>query len=183
MDAKAPGNIVYILGETRKELGGSEYYAMRADQEKKTFGGGAVPTVDSQAGRTMYRALANAIEAGLAASASAITLGGLGVCAAKSAFAGMLGMRIDLARVKVDAGNGFEKRPDLLIFSETPGRFIVTVRPDNADAFEQLLSECVLSRIGEVTEEKSFVVISSEAEIINTPVGGLKESYKKTLRW
>lgn len=181
MDVKAAGDLVYVLGETRKELGGSEYYAMRADQDGTVFSGGAVPSVDAEAGLTLYSALAEAIERGLVASSSTVTLGGLGVCLAKAAFAGMLGMRVDLNKVPVGKEE-FAGRMDLLLFSETPGRFVVTIDPKNRKDFEEIFSGCVFACLGEVTKKRNFVVTGG-TEIIDAPIEEMKESYKKTLRW
>ena len=69
--------------------------------------------------------LSIAIDAGLVNSAHTPTKGGLGVALAKVAFAGELGMEIDLR--KVPAEDCY--RDDYLLFSESGSRFVVTVAP------------------------------------------------------
>jgi phosphoribosylformylglycinamidine synthase len=72
MDAKFPGDLVYVLGETRNELGGSEYYQL---MEKI---GLHVPTVEVNLVWPLYLALHRAIQEGLVASAHAVLKGGVG---------------------------------------------------------------------------------------------------------
>jgi phosphoribosylformylglycinamidine synthase len=86
MDAKRSGDVVYVLGVTRAELGGSEYYAL--------FGhlGNSVPRVDATAARHLYEALSTAIGGDLVASCHDCSDGGLAVALAETAFAGGFGM-------------------------------------------------------------------------------------------
>lgn len=92
MDAKKPGDLVYVLGETFEELGGSEYYA------SKGFIGNRVPRVQAERARTLYRKFYHAIQEGLIRSCHDCSDGGLGVALAETAFAGGFGMEIDLVR-------------------------------------------------------------------------------------
>jgi phosphoribosylformylglycinamidine synthase len=92
MDAKRPGDLVYIFGETLNELGGSEYYAM------KGYIGNNVPRVDAARAKELYRRLNKSTEEGLVASCHDCSDGGIGVALAETAFAGGLGMEIDRNR-------------------------------------------------------------------------------------
>ena len=85
MDAKFPGDLVYVLGETKNELGGSEYYQL---MEKI---GLHVPKVDVGLLWPLYLALHRAIQEGLVSSAHAVAKGGLAVHLAMVAMAGELG--------------------------------------------------------------------------------------------
>ena len=67
LDPKAAGDRVYVLGETRDELGGSEYY------DRFGYIGANVPRVDPAGNRPLYRALADAVAAGETASFTAFT--------------------------------------------------------------------------------------------------------------
>jgi phosphoribosylformylglycinamidine synthase len=125
MDAKGPGDLVYVLGETLNELGASEYYAMRG------YLGNQVPKVDAGKAKRLYRRLNEATEAGLIASCHDCSDGGLGVALAETAFAGGLGMEIDLRKVPAIEAD----RDDLLLFSETQSRFVVTI-PSHRKAFQ-----------------------------------------------
>ena len=124
MDAKIDGDLVYVIGETAEELGGSEYFAHLG------FTGNTVPGLDAAAMKERYGRLAEAIRHGLVASAFPVTHGGLGIALAKVAIAGRLGMDIT-----IPAG----MRPDYFLFSESLGRFVVTIAQDNKRAFEQAL--------------------------------------------
>ncbi len=130
MDAKRAGDIVYVLGETKNELGASEWYALHGCV------GDNCPRVDAAAARRLYAALQRAIAAGLVASCHDCSDGGLGIALAETAFAGGLGMEVDLRQVpRRDLA-----RDDYLLFSETASRFVVTVSPANRAAFEAELN-------------------------------------------
>ena len=93
MDVKRPGDIVYLLGKTGNELGGSEYFAMRGGI------GNRVPVVDTAKAYQRYQAYHQAVTAGTAASCHDLSDGGLAVAAAESAFAGGYGLALELSRV------------------------------------------------------------------------------------
>jgi phosphoribosylformylglycinamidine synthase II len=172
MDAKRPDDLVYALGETFDELGGSEYYAMME------YVGNAVPTVDAKRAKGLYRRLNEATEKGLVASCHDCSDGGLGVALAETAFAGMLGMEIDLGNVPA---TGLD-RDDLLLFSETQSRFVVTVSPHSKDAFEALFKGVVYGLLGQVTSAPVFTVTGlSGREIIRAHIQDLKDAWKRPL--
>jgi phosphoribosylformylglycinamidine synthase subunit PurSL len=124
LDAKIAGDLVYVIGTTRAELGGSEYYAMLGGI------GNEVPALDAAAAKDRYTRLAGAIAHELVASAFPVSHGGLLVALAKVAIAGRHGMELT---VTIPAG----MRPDHFLFSESLGRFVITIAPDNKRAFEQ----------------------------------------------
>ncbi|MCK4436465.1 phosphoribosylformylglycinamidine synthase, partial [bacterium] len=187
MDAKMPGDLVYILGETVDELGASEYYALIGEKlTGKRFIGNKVPKVDVGKARKLYQALSEAVNRGLVASAHGCSDGGLGMALAETAFAGGLGMDVDLAKVPADNLG----RNDKLLFSESQGRFVVTVSAQKKDEFETLMKGNVFAHIGQVTEDGEFTVRGLNKKIknhhdiiIKADVDKLKEAYKRTLRW
>ena len=168
MDVKIPGDRVYVLGETRDELGASEYYAI--------FGyiGRQVPQVHHEQFMKTYRALFTAISQGLAASVHGIYRGGLGVHLAMSAMGGNLGLRVDVGKVPVNA----LLRPDHLLFSETPGRFIVTVSPANAPAFEDLFVSGQCACIGEVHDSSVLEISQGGRPLVTASLSDLKSAWK-----
>ncbi len=93
MDAKCPGDLVYVLGQTRDELGGGEYYELMGKV------GLHVPKVDTEINWPLYRVLHEAIEERLVASAHTVSRGGLGVHLAMVAMAGQMGMELHLDSV------------------------------------------------------------------------------------
>lgn len=167
LDAKLPGDLVYVLGETNAELGASEYFAMH------NIIGNAVPQVNAKKNLTMYRQYYQAVQAGLIASAQSVHRGGLAVALAKMAMGGMLGMQLSLEKL---AGNA--KRTDEKLYSESQGRIVVTVNPTKQIDFEKLFAGSALSLLGQVTANKQFVINNT----VNTTLEALHQSYKATLK-
>ncbi len=170
MDSKMPGDLVYILGVTHNELGGSEYY------EHLEYIGLNVPHVQAKTFKELYRALSHAMDKELVASAHGIYSGGLGVHLAMVAMGGNLGMQIDLGQVPVVNVD----RNDTILFSESAGRFIVTIAPENREPFEKILSGHACSCIGTVTDKADFIIDGFDDKVlINIPVKELKDAWKK----
>lgn len=172
MDAKTPGDLVYILGMTYDELGGSEYFAMHG------YIGDQVPQVRAQEAKELYHKLHEAIMEGAVASCHDCSDGGLGVALAETAFAGGFGMEVDLRRVPADGVD----RDDYLLFAESQGRFVVTVHPEKKDAFLAAMKGITLGEIGQVTKEKNFIVLGLEGKkIIQADIYKLKTAWQRTL--
>jgi phosphoribosylformylglycinamidine synthase len=171
MDFKAAGDLVYVFGTTRDELGGSEYYAH--------FGatGLNVPRVRPEAFIPAYRALAQAIAAGLVASAHGVYRGGLGVHFALAAMGGGCGARLDLGRLPAEG----VARDDTLLFSESAGRLIVTIAPRHRAAFEALTDGLPCRCIGEVTAEAVLRVTGLAGEaVLAAETAALKAAWQST---
>lgn len=172
MDAKHPGDLIYVVGETKEELGGSEWLAM------KGFIGNRVPRVDAKTALTIYRAIHRAVEEGLIASCHDCSDGGLGVALAETAIAGALGLAVDLRRVPYRGA----QRDDYLLFSETASRFVVTVQPQHKKKWERLMRGCMWAHIGEVTDDAELTVRSLGGRtVISEKTGALKAAWQKTL--
>ena len=174
MDAKRIGDLVYVLGQTLPELGASEYFALLG------FIGNRVPRVDSRKAKALYEALAEAIRQGLVASCHDCSDGGLGVALAETAFAGALGMEVDLRKVPAAEID----RDDFLLFSESASRFVVTIGPGNKEAFETCLKGNIFAEVGKVTGGKEFKVQGLGGEIvIQADIFDLKEAWKRPLQF
>lgn len=170
MDAKFPGDLVYILGETKNELGASEYYQMMGAV------GLHVPEVDTKSLWPGYLALHDAIKKGLISSCHAVTRGGLAVHLAMVAMAGGLGMEIDVSRIPSAPGLTVSR----LLYSESCGRFVVTVAPDKKNDFERIFSEVQTGMTGVVTASSGLCVKDSDGKmIIDEDISRLKEFWKK----
>ncbi|MGD0535742.1 MAG: AIR synthase-related protein [Methanoregula sp.] len=135
IDAKIAGDLVYVIGETGEELGGSEYFAHLG------YTGNMVPKLDAAAAKARYLRLYDAIFHEQVASAFPVSHGGLGVALAKVAIAGRLGMDITVPSAM---------RPDYFLFSESLGRFVVTVAPDHKREFERIMGAdaLLLGKVG-----------------------------------
>jgi phosphoribosylformylglycinamidine synthase subunit PurSL len=170
MDAKKPGDIVYILGETRDELGAGEYYQMMGEVGLK------VPWVDVNKSWPMYLSVNRAIEAGLASSVHAVSRGGLAIHLAMVAMAGETGMEISLA----DVPSNDDLTDSRALYSESSGRFIVTVDPARQGDFEQLFSGMTTGRVGVVSGTSRFRIKGRDGDfIIDEEVGTLKDCWKR----
>lgn len=173
MEAKMPGDLVYVIGNTADELGGSEYYALLG------YVGLNAPKLKCRDTLPVYAALERAVSAGLAASCRGIYRGGLAVHAAMTAFGGGLGMALNLADVPHEAG----MRDDRILFSESCGRFIVTVPPDRKKDFEAVFEGLPCAAAGEVTAEPVFLVRGSAGGVLlEEPASALRESWARPLR-
>ncbi|MFA4856076.1 MAG: AIR synthase-related protein [archaeon] len=178
MDAKAEGDLMYVLGSTMCELGASEYYRMKAGKSGKSAILGQVPNVDAAKAFGLYNALSAAIENGLVASAQPVGLGGLGVAIAKKCIAGRLGAKIELAKVPcvgIDSD-------DSLLFSESQSRFVVTVAPENKIAFERAMEGNRFACVGTIGGGRIEVQGLKGNTVVSLSISEAEEAYKKTLR-
>ncbi len=169
LDAKQPGDLVYVVGVTRPELGGSEYFAMLGAT------GNRVPEVDAETALEIYRRMGAATEAELVASLTTPALGGLALAFARTAMAGRLGLELDLDRIPAENCG-----PEELLFSESNSRFIATVSPAHKEAFETKMAGCVFARVGKVIADPE-VKISGCGKNFNLQLKELLGSYKSTL--
>ncbi|NOY57884.1 MAG: phosphoribosylformylglycinamidine synthase subunit PurL [Calditrichaeota bacterium] len=175
MDLKQPGNLLYIVGLTKNEMGGSHYYEMHKASDP------AVPTVDAESALRIFTAVSEATSAGLIRACHDCSEGGIGVAIAEMAFAGGYGAEISLQKIpKTDD----VIRNDISLFSESNSRFIVEVAPDAKIAFEEKMENVPFAAIGRVMDDKNLVVFGlDENIIIKENITNLKESWQKTLRW
>jgi len=116
--------------------------------------------------------------AGLVASCHDCSDGGLGVALAETAFAGGLGLAVDLGAVPAE-GIG---RNDELLFSESQSRFITTIHPEAQEAFEAALAGCAIARIGEVIPDGVLRIDGIGGKrIIEEDLAALKAAWQKPL--
>ncbi|MCP4578516.1 MAG: phosphoribosylformylglycinamidine synthase [Deltaproteobacteria bacterium] len=170
MDVKFPGDLVYVLGETRNELGGGEYYQMMEQV------GLNVPRVYPEEFLPQYLALHQAMKGELVSSCHAITRGGLAVHLALTAMGGALGITLQLPLIP--------SAPDLSdtqkLYSESCGRFVITVAPERQAPFEKCFSGMKLKKVGAVTETPDFVITGENGDtILKENIHRLKDSWKK----
>jgi len=174
MDAKRAGDAVYVVGVTHADLGASQYLAQLGLE------GGSVPKLrDPARAIQIYRWLHQAIRSRLVASCHDLSDGGLGVALAESAFAGGLGIDADLREVPAEGVD----RDDVLLFSETPTRLLVTVRATSARAFEIVLGDAA-RRIGFVTGDRRLRLTGLDGTlVVDADIGELKRAWQAPLRF
>ncbi len=185
LDAKTEGDAVYLLGPTRDETGGSEYFRLRGEidgvptalDDPAPYVGNRVPGVDAAETLPLYRALEAAIRRGWVRSAATPAKGGLVVALARVAMAGGLGLDVDL-----DSAPDLAALPsDVALFSESNGRFVVTVAAGDAAAFESHFAGLACRRIGRVTAAGPLRVTIGARRRIEVSIESMKRSYKETL--
>lgn len=176
MDFKRPGDIICLLGATKDELGGSEYLAMQG------YTGNKVPKVDLASALARYKALHGAIMSGLVASCHDLSDGGLAVALAESAFSGGFGCRADLANVRFE-GDSRYRTDELLLFSESASRLLVTVHPAQWSAFEEVMSGTMVSQIGHVSDTEIVTIAGLEGKTaLQAGLSRLKEAWQRPLK-
>lgn len=172
-DVKKTGDLIYVLGETKNEMGGSEFLSNYLKVE-----GGQVPTVNIDENKKLYAAFESAVEQQLMSSAASVGIGGLAMTLAKKAIGGLLGMQVDLSRLPVNE----QLTNSQALYSESQGRFVVTVKPQNKDQFEALFSGLKIAQVGQVTDAAVKINGVDTTEIINTNVSELEKNYKQTFK-
>jgi phosphoribosylformylglycinamidine synthase len=170
MDLKEPGNLLYLLGETHDELGGSHLHLVRGHS------GGEVPKVNLQRGRFIFDGLFRAIQAGLVRSCHDLSEGGLAVALAEMVFAGEVGAEV------TDLGSGGSD--EVLLFSESPTRFVIEVEPGKVAALEACwANRAWLRRIGTTVKEPRLRIVGTAGTLVDVPAKEMQEVWKRPLDW
>jgi phosphoribosylformylglycinamidine synthase len=175
MDVKKPGNMLFVVSETKNELGGSHYYKLSNQL------GANVPKVDLKVGPEIARRISSAIAAGLVASCHDCSEGGLAVALAEMAFAGGFGIEADL--------KGLPKSKDVIradtqLFSESTSRYIVEVEPEKFSSFVKMMLNVPFGQIGKVTEAKMLTIKDENGKIVvKASIDELKQAWQKTFKW
>ncbi len=163
MDLKAPGHMLYIIGETRDEMGGSHYNLLHGIE------GGTVPQPNADALNT-YRALHKAIQAGLVEACHDVSEGGLAVALAEMCIAGGLGAKLVLSL--------FSGEKDAF-FSESTGRFLVGVTPENRHLFQALFDDTSCKLVGMVLEDKVLRLLEhTDENLAGIPITELEQAWR-----
>ncbi len=125
------GDIIYIIGETKSEIGGSEFL-------KEFYGRveGDCPALDLEKEKQIQQTLLKAIRKGWIRSAHDVSDGGLAVALAECCITDRnkaVGARIELRNISM--------RPEWFLFSESQSRIILSIKPDYQDQVEKLFKK------------------------------------------
>ncbi len=158
VDIKEAGDFLYVIGETKEELGGSEYYRSRGVEV-----GGIVPRTDPEVLIRSMDALRDAMDAGLIASCHDVSEGGLAVAVCEMLIGGNIGASIDIR------GMNPELRIDYKMFSESNSRWVVEVWKEGKRRFEDLLKgrKVYVTKLGETVGEKRVGIYDGSMELVN----------------
>ncbi|WP_376795600.1 phosphoribosylformylglycinamidine synthase subunit PurL [Thermogemmatispora sp.] len=183
MALKAAGNLLYIVGLTRNELAASHYAEVVGTELLPTT---SLPQAEPGQARITMKTLGEAIRQGLVQSCHDLSEGGLAVAAAEMALAGLLGVSLDLAR---QPASGLERlaegfRAPILLFSESPSRFLVEVAPGQRESFEAHMRAggvTALAALGHVTASGRFVIKQGAETLIDLSIAELQAAWKGEL--
>jgi len=189
---KHDGDLIYLLGGTYDELGGSEFYRLYGEL------GAKVPTVRKEEAGKLYSKVMEANDHRLLESCHDVSDGGLAVALVESAIGGDLGIVVELGRSLAD-NLSVPQDPNLpaassqpltledhkmlriALLSESHSRFVVSVRPDNREVFEALTGEAA-TMLGGVTRRKQVVMTWCGRSVVDVGSGRLYEAWSTGLR-
>ena len=171
-DFKETGGVIYVLGTTCNELGGSEYNKLHGGV------GEGMPRVNFKENIPLYAALSRAIEKGVVRSCHDVSDGGLAAAFAECAIGGAIGADLDLSMMAKETDE-----EAAMLFSESAGRFIVSVSEKDAFRFEKIMFGTKTKKVGRVRGDKRVVLRYKDANLINEDVFALRELWNEGLKW
>jgi phosphoribosylformylglycinamidine synthase II len=174
-DLKEEGNMLYLVGRTRKEMGGSAYYRYRGLRSS------CVPSVDLDLSERTIEAMLELNESELIVSAHDLSEGGLAVSMAEMCIGGGLGAEILISGIGEFSGHE-RMRDDTRLFSESCSRYIIEVRLPNAGRVEDCLSrhQAPYVKLGTVIGE-NLTVIDGDKTLMDIPVLELERAWRDGL--
>ncbi|MCI3922820.1 phosphoribosylformylglycinamidine synthase subunit PurL [Paenibacillus sp. TRM 82003] len=166
---KSAGDVIFLLGETKAELGGSEFQLTVHGVTE-----GRPPVIDLDVEKRLQKSVLSAIQGGLVSSAHDLAEGGLAVALAESCISGGVGANVDWSVPAL--------RNDVALFSESQSRILLSCRPDQADALQMhLVEEGVrVTRIGTVGGTKLNVTVNGVAAL-DAEVSKLETTWKDAI--
>ncbi|MEZ6115237.1 MAG: phosphoribosylformylglycinamidine synthase subunit PurL [Pirellulaceae bacterium] len=174
MDLKEAGNLLYQVGVTKDELGGSHFSLVNG------LTGGHVPKVDSALAKQIFAAVHQAMQSKLIRSCHDLSEGGLAAAIAEMAFAGEQGATINLDQIPT-AGQSCPAY--VLLFSESNTRFVLEVAPENSAALEAVFANLPCQRIGEVTATQDVSFSHGDKVVASAHLHDLKQAWQAPLAW
>ncbi|MCB5239857.1 phosphoribosylformylglycinamidine synthase subunit PurL [Niallia circulans] len=157
---KAAGDLIYVLGETKADFGGSELQKMLEGSIS-----GKAPSLDLEVEKAYQKAVLEAIRAGVVESAHDLAEGGLAVAVAESLMSSKnLGAKVEVTADAVTA-----------LFSESQSRFLLSIKPENKETFEKLVPATL---VGEVTDSTVLTISQGETILVNEQVDSLTDAWR-----
>ncbi|MFS0662241.1 phosphoribosylformylglycinamidine synthase subunit PurL [Niallia alba] len=157
---KAAGDLIYVLGETKADFGGSELQKMLEGSIS-----GKAPSLDLEVEKAYQKAVLEAIRAGVIESAHDLAEGGLAVAVAESLISSKnLGAKVEVTADAVTA-----------LFSESQSRFLLSIKPENKETFEKLVPATL---VGEVTDSAVLTISQGKTILVNEQVDSLTDAWR-----
>ncbi|WP_282937799.1 phosphoribosylformylglycinamidine synthase subunit PurL [Paenibacillus sp. RC67] len=165
---KKEGDIIILLGDTKAELGGSEFqYVIHGVTE------GRPPQLDLDVEKKLLNTVLGAIQKGLVASAHDLSDGGLAVALAESCISGRLGAKVNFST---------ELRNDIALFSESQSRILLSASPEQAESLKQWIAEqgVPYQELGQVQGQELQIQVNAKP-VIQSPVAQLEKVWKDAI--
>jgi phosphoribosylformylglycinamidine synthase len=169
LEATGAGELLYVVGDTRDELGCTEWAASRG------VAGGEVPRCQPEPFFERYVRIAGLIAEGLVVAAHAPGRGGLLPSLFFLARAAGLGLGVQLANVPRQGKPGWES----LLFGESLGRMLLVVRPDKAVAVEQRLAGLPAAQVGAFDDGDRLRIWLGAHALVDDAVPALAAAWKR----
>jgi phosphoribosylformylglycinamidine synthase II len=173
MPFKSPGDDIILIGNTKKELGGSEYHSVIYDLE-----GGQPPKVDETQISSIWGFLEELYNLNLVKANHDVNKGGFIITTIEMCLKNKLGAVLDLSLI--NRGN---LRDDELIFSESVGRFIIETDPNNYETIINIAKKfgIYVLKIGNVDKDPYLKINGLQSDEIRLDIHRLKTLYDSTI--
>ncbi len=177
-EIKEAGDGVYVLGRTTDEFGASEFQRLLGAP------GGRAPAVRPEESLPLYYRVMAANREGLIRSSHDLSDGGLAVALAEITFGTGLGLEVEIDPVaaSIEGAGALDssRRQWAALFTESPSRFVVTVKPEHRVRFEEVLGRGAV-RIGETTTEARLRMSWQGRTVVEEDGAGLEQAWRKEL--
>ncbi len=170
---KDVGNDIFLIGETKAELGGSEYHSVIHNIE-----GGVPPTVDEEKIKAIWEFLFELYNRNLVKANHDVNKGGVVITIAEMCFKNKLGANLDFT-------NCYDKklRDDEFLFSETVGRFVIETNPKDHDLIVDLATQFKIDikKIGILISKPEIIISGIKSKQFKLDLVKIKRLYDSTI--
>ncbi len=163
---KQPGDLIFLLGETRPELGGSIYAEFLGLPLQ-----GPCPEVNLEVEKRLQDAVLELHRRGILRSAHDLSDGGFAVALAECCYQRGLGASVQIQT---------ELRPDHFLFSESPSRVLVSLAPEQEGDFLEATVGLTRQRLGRVQQGLLQIHLNGRS-LAALPVEPLRKAWESTL--
>ncbi len=170
---KKPGNDILLIGETKGELGGSEYHSVIYGTE-----GGVPPKINESIIKATWEFLLELYSKNLVEANHDVNKGGFIITIAEMCFKNKLGANLDLTDSNVN-----DLRDDIFLFSESAGRFVIESATKEHDIIMEIAQQhgVLVRKLGNIIPEPKIIVRGLKENDIFLDVIKLKELHASTL--
>lgn len=172
-DFKKVGDQIFLLGKNSRHMGGSELEEIVVLPKEIVLR--SPPNVRGAENFKLYKLVHEAIMQGMLRSCHDCSEGGALVSLAESAMGGALGVSVELEKIDLQ---GFGGTLTEYFFNETPGRFVVSVAPENRDSFLKLFAGMEVASFGQVVAQDIVRVTRHGLVLVDAPLGDLERAWR-----